>query len=237
MRYHYLQHVPFEGPAAIEDWARKRQAGLTRTALYEDEAFPGLDEFDGLFIMGGPMGVDDEAEYPWLEREKAFIGKAIESGKPVVGICLGAQLIAQVLGARVYKGPDKEIGWFPIYTTGGSGILDALPAGGFTVFHWHGDTFDLPEGAVRLAKSHGCANQAFLYGGRVLALQFHFEVTWEAAQLMVHHGREELAEDGPYIQAPEEIVLGQKEFGPRNNEVLFSILDKLMVPAGIGGTV
>jgi GMP synthase-like glutamine amidotransferase len=152
MRIHCLQHVPFEGPARIGDWAERRGHSLAVSHLYAGDPLPAIDRFDRLVVMGGPMGVADEAEYSWLAHEKARIEEAIAAGKSVVGICLGAQLIAEVLGARVHRNPVKEIGWFPIELTEAGRadpICDGL-TGQAEVFHWHGDTFTLPSGAVQL---------------------------------------------------------------------------------------
>lgn len=114
MKIHYLQHVSFEALGYIEEWATNERIHVSRTALFLDERFPELDTFDHLIIMGGPMGVHEEHRYPWLKPEKEFIDKALTAGKHVLGICLGAQLIAEVLGARVYPNPEKEIGWFRV---------------------------------------------------------------------------------------------------------------------------
>ena len=110
MNLHYLQHVPFEGLGFIDEWAGNNGVEVGVSRLYAGEVFPAMDAFDGLVIMGGPMGIHDHEEHPWLVHEKAFIRKAIDAGKPVLGICLGAQLVADVLGAKVYPGPQKEIG-------------------------------------------------------------------------------------------------------------------------------
>jgi GMP synthase-like glutamine amidotransferase len=189
MRIHCLQHVPFEGPARIADWAARRGHRLAISRLYAGDTLPELDTFDRLIVMGGPMGVADEGRFGWLASEKACIGDAIGAGKSVVGICLGAQLIADVLGAPVFRNAEPEIGWLPIELTEAGRALDLLH--GFpqrqTVLHWHGDTFDLPPGALHLARSAACAHQAFLIGERVLGLQFHLESTPQSvADLCVH---------------------------------------------------
>ncbi len=179
MKIHYFQHVPFEGLGCIEQWATAGGHDLSVTRFHLDEAVPALDEIDWLIVMGGPMNIYEEAEYPWLAREKQFIGQAIQSGKVVLGICLGAQLIADVLGGRVTSNAHKEIGWFPIELTAeatASPLFDFLPPG-LAAFHWHGDTFALPQGAVRIARSEACENQAFLHGKSVVGLQFHLEFT------------------------------------------------------------
>jgi GMP synthase (glutamine-hydrolysing) len=196
MKLHYLQHVPFEGLGMIKDWANARNAELSRTRLFADEKLPAVDTFDWLVVMGGPMGIHDHGGHPWLVAEKEFIKQAINAGKTVLGICLGAQLIADVLGAKVYAGPQKEIGWFPIQRAANAPEL--LPEE-LTVFHWHGDTFDLPAGATRLASSAACANQGFIYSGRVVGLQFHMETTPASMEALIENCSGELV-DAPCIQ-------------------------------------
>ncbi len=195
MKVHCLQHVPFEGPGTIEDWARQGNHSLALTRLFTDEPLPNPDAFDWLVVMGGPMGVQDDSRFPWLTREKRFIEQAIRQNKTVLGICLGAQLIADVLGAKVYPNEHKEIGWFPIYRTDHAdtcSVGQTLPEH-LEVFHWHGDTFDLPAGSAHLARSAACENQAFLYADRVLGLQFHLETTMAGVQALVSRCAQDLA--------------------------------------------
>jgi GMP synthase-like glutamine amidotransferase len=228
MRIHCLQHVPFEGPAGIADWAEARGHELSVTRLYTGAAPPSPDAFDWLVVMGGPMGVHDEAEHPWLGAEKALLREAIASGKTIIGVCLGAQLLAEALGARVYRNAEKEIGWLPIELTGegrASSLFGFLP-GHIEVFHWHGDTFDAPPGAVHLARSQGCANQAFLWGERVLGLQFHVETTPESLRALVEHGADDIV-PGPYVQSAERMLAASREDFERINGALFGVLDRL----------
>ncbi|MEW8428881.1 MAG: C26 family cysteine hydrolase domain-containing family, partial [gamma proteobacterium symbiont of Ctena orbiculata] len=192
MRAHYLQHVPFEGLGSIEDWLLLSGYEITATRFFESPDLPRLEEIDLLIVMGGPMSVNDEHAYPWLAKEKNFIRSVIDAGKPVLGICLGAQLIAASLGSEIYPNSVKEIGWFPI------SAVKSIPDSLFrfpeetTVFHWHGETFDLPSGAVCTAKSKGCQNQAFQFGRKVIGLQFHLEPTASAANAIVENCRDEL---------------------------------------------
>ncbi len=171
------------------------------------------------------MGVYDEHEYPWLKQEKEFLIQTIDSGIRVLGICLGAQLVAEVLGARVYPNDHKEIGWFPIAPkkNTASGKVGKLLSNAGEVFHWHGDTFDLPDGATHLAKSAACQNQAFSIGDRVLALQFHLETTRNAAQALIDHCGHEIV-DAPYIQPICEILADQRRFD-RINTLMAACLD------------
>lgn len=199
MNVHLLQHVPFEGPGSIAPWLSSRGANISTTRFFDAPALPAPRGLDLVIALGGPMSVNDEAALPWLVDEKRFIREAIGVGVPVLGICLGAQLIASALGARVYPAPQKEIGWFDIEAVPDPEAVFDLPPR-IPVFHWHGETFDLPPGAVRLARSKACANQAFRIGRRVLALQFHLETTPEGLDAMVRHGRDELV-GGTTIQS------------------------------------
>ncbi|MCF7847614.1 MAG: type 1 glutamine amidotransferase [Kiritimatiellales bacterium] len=201
MKLHYLQHVTFEGLGIIEKWALDKGAAITCTRLFAGEKLPGIGTFDWLVIMGGPMGINGHDEHPWLGAEKEFIKEAIDSGKTVLGICLGAQLIADVLGAKVYPNAQKEIGWFPIHRS--EDAPELLPET-IEAFHWHGDTFDLPEGAVRLASSKACRNQGFIYGDRVIGLQFHLETTEASMNALIENCGGELV-DAPFIQPLEKM--------------------------------
>lgn len=205
MRAHWLQHVPFEGLGSIAPWLTANGYEVTCTKLFEAVDLPAPEAIDVLVVMGGPMSVNDEDDYPWLVQEKEFIRACVDSGMPVLGICLGAQLIARVLGARVYPNRVKEIGWFPVYAVPATGDATFRFPSSATVFHWHGETFDLPRGAMRLAKSDGCANQAFQFGERTIGLQFHLETTAAAARALVEHCRNELV-PAEYVQAEARIL-------------------------------
>lgn len=227
MRIHYLQHVPFEDLAGIETWAQAKNHSISATQLFQDAVLPDVNEFDLLIILGGPMNIYETDLYAWLTAEKKFIEEAIREEKKVLGICLGSQLIADVLGARVFQNPHKEIGWLPITLTEearSSQLFSELPQQ-FEVFHWHGDTFNLPQNTIHLARSEGCKNQAFLYGSNVLALQFHIESSSESIQRMVQHEWEDITE-GIYVQTPDEI-LSEDIFFQENHTVLNTILDRL----------
>ncbi len=180
MRVVVFRHVPFEGLGLIGPVLDARGIDIEFVDLYrEDAVFPDIREAAGLIFMGGPMSVNDDL--PYQRRELTCIREAAERRQPVLGICLGAQLIAKALGARVYRNATKEIGWFDIHLTE-AGQSDPLFAGldpTEMVFHWHGETFDLPEGATWLAYSERCRHQAFRANENILALQFHFEVTPE----------------------------------------------------------
>ncbi len=227
MRVHYLKHVPFEGLGAMLPWFKEHEWQVSLTELYRGESLPSIDDIDWLIVMGGPMSANDEAKYSWLKSEKDFIGQAIETGKSILGVCLGSQLIADVLGSKIYKNREPEIGWFPIELSekATSHELGRLFPPQAEVFHWHGETFDLPQGSLHLARSQACENQAFVYGDRVLGLQFHLETTQEALEALVHGCADELT-DQPFIQSPDQMLSDPHRF-TRLNQILNPILKEL----------
>lgn len=220
-------HVPFEGPGAMTDWIKKKGHRLEYTRFYEEDRLPEASEVDLLIIMGGPMNVFDFHVHAWMQEEIEWVGEFIQSGKPVLGICLGAQIVAAALGEEVYPGPEKEIGWHNLQflpSLGEFRIFKELPVTR-KAFHWHGDTFNIPKGAARIARSQLFPNQGFIFEKRVIALQFHLEVNPEAVKGMVDHCGDELV-DGPYIQTAREI-LSETDYFESNQQVLFHILDYL----------
>ena len=177
-----LQHIACEPPAAFEDELRSRGLWLERAELDEGEALPDWREYAGLIVMGGPMGAYEDEAHPWLAAEKDAIREAAEAGHPVWGVCLGAQLLAGALGARVYPGERAEVGLLPVELTPAAAtdpVFEGVPDS-FPTLQWHGDSFDLPDGATLLASSPAYRNQAFAYK-RSYGLQFHLEVTPELA--------------------------------------------------------
>ena len=225
MRIHYFQHVPYEGLGNIENWIKSKKYALSATRFYAGDPLPKLSEIDSLIIMGGPMGAYDDKKYPWLTAEKQFISESIDAGKKVLGICLGAQLIAIVLGSMVYPHIHKEIGWFPLKLTDegrASEVFQGFP-GEFLAFHWHGDTFSFPRGAERLAETVACRNQAFSYGDNVLGLQFHLDVLRENIEQWIKNGAGELVK-ATYVQTPEQILLPNEEF-EKIRTYMYKVLD------------
>lgn len=213
MRVHYLQHVPYENLANMEAWLKKRGHKLNRTLLYDNQELPDVNSFDWLIIMGGPMNIYEHEQYPWLVMEKQFIKKAVKSGKLVLGVCLGAQLLSGCLGGRVKKNKYKEIGFFPVKLTKQgktSRLFKGLP-GEFTAMHWHGNTFSVPKGAKHLAQSKGCKNQAFSYKDRAFGLQFHFEYSPRHIGPFLKDPQNALAAD-KYVQNAGDIINNGKAF-------------------------
>ena len=211
----------------LNKWASKNNHELFSTKFYGDFTLPKITSFDWLIVMGGPMGVYDYGKFPWLNTEIEFIQQAIQADKTVIGICLGSQLIAAALGAKVYSNTKKEIGWFPLFKTKAGkqhALLNELPDY-LTSFHWHGDTFDLPKDSAHLLRTKACANQAFLYNDKVLGLQFHLEVTPQTLKEITVNCRHELIPQS-YIQSEQEI-LTNTDFCKKSNDYLDSILTKL----------
>ncbi|MEN8228223.1 MAG: type 1 glutamine amidotransferase [Bacteroidota bacterium] len=220
-------HVPFEGPGIIADWIKKKNHTLEYTRFHEGDPLPDASGVDMLVIMGGPMNVFDFHIHPWMQDEIEWVTDYISTGKPVLGICLGAQIIAAALGEDVYPGKEREIGWHNLQflpSLGDYRIWKELPVTR-KVFHWHGDTFTIPKGATRIASSQAFPNQGFIYNSKVVALQFHLEATPASVKELVDNCREELV-PGPYIQTEEEI-LGEEKVYQTNQALMFRLLDYL----------
>jgi GMP synthase-like glutamine amidotransferase len=179
-----LQHIECEPPGVYEDVLAERGIEIERVELDRGDAQPAWSGFDAVIAMGGPMSVNDDADHPWLTGEKRAIAEAVRAGVPFWGVCLGVQLLAASLGARVYPGPEPEVGLLPV-TLSDEALADPVFAGlprDVLTLQWHGDTFDLPEGAIALAGSPVCPNQAFRWGDRAYGIQFHLEVSTEMAK-------------------------------------------------------
>lgn len=214
----------------MHGWLQAAGYDIGTTRWHAGDVAPGMDAIDLLIVMGGPMSVNDEAGHPWLRAEKHFIRQWVERGHPVLGVCLGAQLIAHALGARVYPNAQKEIGWYP--------VTSVLPASDHAfsfpeeqlVFHWHGETFDLPLGAIHLARSAACENQAFQFGTNAIGLQFHLETTPASAHDLVLHCRDELTESSPYVQCEEALLHVQSGRYDQINCLMGQVLGYLTNP-------
>ncbi len=227
MNIHWFQHVPFEGLGSIADWTAQRRHRVTATRLFAGDPLPALERVDWLMVMGGPMNIYEHARYPWLVSEKRFIQEAIAARKIVLGVCLGAQLIADALGAQVYRNAHREIGWFPVEKTRdatNARLFDVFPST-LEVFHWHGETFDLPVGAIHLARSEACEQQAFVYGECVIGLQFHLETTRASIEQLIANCADEIV-DAAFIQTAEVMLADQRRFA-RNNATMNTLLDCL----------
>jgi len=215
--------MSFEHPATIADWAAEKNYISTYTKIFEGADFPLIDSFDMLVIMGGVMGVYEEDKYAWMKAEKSFIKKSIEAKKKVLGICLGAQFIADVLGAKVFPHTKKEIGWFEVEKVALHQLIKHLPQT-FTTFHWHGDTFTLPTKAIHLFKTKACEQQGFVYNNHVAALQFHTEVKDDLLNSMIESERAELIK-ADYIQTENEIKKLTEQFISPQKKFMHNFLE------------
>jgi GMP synthase-like glutamine amidotransferase len=227
MRIHVIKHERLEGPGAIAAWAGERGHRTATTELSLGEPLPRPADFDALVLMGGSMSVNDEDRFAWLRPEKQLVRDSLDAGRKILGICLGAQMIASALGAPVTQNPEKEIGWFPVEATDAGwehpfwlGLPRALP-----VFHWHGETFGLPKGAVHLLRSAACEHQGYAIGSQALALQCHPEVDAVSVAEMVENGRGELESGRWFIQTEEAIKIQSAPLA-RLRPVLYRLLDQ-----------
>ena len=219
MKIHILQHAYFEGPGYITEWVAKHSHNLTFTRFYETFAIPLPVDIDLLIVLGGPMSVNDTKQYPWLCDEKDYIYHLAKNGCKILGICLGAQLIASAFGLDVYPNREKEIGWFPVQKNPHlkQDFLKKLPAK-LPAFHWHGETFEIPGRADRLFSSEACNNQGFVINKRVFALQFHWEVNKESVQQLIAHSGDDLSK-GQFVQSAESLLAADEDFAAINQRM------------------
>lgn len=225
LRIHALINYSIADLGTIEEWARKKGHDVQTTFVSEERGFPNVNAFDMLIILGGIMGAYEEEKHPWLKKEKQFILEAVQAKKKILGICLGSQMLADVLGGKAYPHTHQEVGWwevrfdskvekFPLF----KGLPKRIKA-----FQFHGDTFDVPKDAEWLAESDGCKNQAFIYGDRILGLQFHPEFNEEKLREIATLFSDSFTE-GTYKQLPEEF-LGQEVNMKQAKKFLFKLLD------------
>jgi GMP synthase-like glutamine amidotransferase len=227
-KVHSLEHVHFEDTAGLSTLLSSKGYKLNRSRLYDGDSLPEINSFELLLVMGGPMSVHDEDKFDWLKPEKKFIEKCISSGKKIIGICLGAQLLADVLGAKVFKNRYREIGWHNVRQAGDSKksrIFHGFPEE-FTAFQWHGETFDIPSGCIKTSESEACENQSFIYDERIAALQFHLESTEISINNLIKYCGDEII-SSPYIQNPEFILKNMHEKCANNEKLLDHLLDNI----------
>jgi len=228
MHIHYFQHDHFEDLGFIGDWAATHNFTTSVTRFDQVPQLPSHHDYDWLVVLGGKMGVYDTVDFPWITAEIKFIQEAVEKGKIVIGICLGSQLVASALGAKVYKNKELESGFRPVkfsVEASADEIFRHFPAE-LKVMHMHFDIFDLPEGAVTMASSDITPCQAFRYGKNVFALQFHFEVTETNAPLFIREVTPALI-PGRYTQNPEEMSL-EIPACRYNNQVFTNMLEAIL---------
>lgn len=229
MKVHWLQHLPQEGLGSIEPWLREHGHEPVCHRMDQQDPLPDPRDVPALIVMGGPMNVHEVQAHPWLESERHLIRRMLQFGRPLLGICLGAQQIAMALGAEVRPAAQSEIGWFDVQLTAAGGqdpLLGGLPPR-FSALHWHGDQFELPSGALHLARSEACDSQAFRIGRHALALQFHLEMQAE--------GVRELAQLAPpvaaaTVQSAEQILADPSRFDT-SAEYMAKVLARLFAGA------
>lgn len=232
MRIHIVIHASFEKPGIIETWATHQGHTLSYTHTYRGEQLPDSSQIDFLIIMGGPQSPLELDKYPYLRHEIALTKLIINQKKVVLGICLGAQIIGESLGAKTERSPNKEIGVFPIYLTAEGkqdSIFNQFPES-FDVMHWHNDMPGVSAGSAILAYSEGCPRQVIRYNERAYGLQCHMEMTSELIQGMTEHCATDL-KSGKYVQSAEKMR-------PNNlsaiNEKMVLVLDQLAILAKKG---
>jgi len=222
--------MPAEGPGYAADWLAAHGHTLTFTHLFEPcPSFPAMADFDGLLILGGAMSVHDEASFPWLREEKAFLQQVLQAGKVTLAICLGAQLVAQTLGGEVRRNPEPEIGYWTVRFSA-KALLHPLLRGWpdkATVLHWHLDTFTVPPGALRVGMSAGCAAQGFVWGDGIIGLQFHPEMTEEMVENLMQFEGHETTEEQEFVQTAEQIRAKLKS-GWKGRKLLEQLLENLV---------
>jgi GMP synthase-like glutamine amidotransferase len=226
-RLHIVLHVSHEGPGTIAEVAEEMGWELSFTRLFLGEPWPSMGDFDALVIMGGPMGVYDKL--PSLQEEQVFLSKVLEADLPVLGVCLGAQLLAAAFGGKVYPHIHREIGWWPISPAQSDKTALFEMLGQQIVLHWHGDTFDLPAEAILLASSEACRQQAFsMRGGRILGLQFHAEVNSDMVKDFVEFDEETIKNGGLWVQRSEDILAAAATHTPSCRQLMHSLVRNWM---------
>ena len=227
MRVHWLQHAELDGPGSIAPWLVANQHEAHGTRPYANEPLPEVDDFDALIVLGGPMNIYQHDRHPWLAAEKRLIRSALDAGKRLLGLCLGAQLIADQLGGKVTRNPEPEVGWHRVTLTeaGRAHPLCADLPPEFDALHWHWDRYALPPGATRLAHSEACSEQGFVYdGGRVLAWQFHPEITADTVAAWLHNDH---LPQGRHIQPATQILAATVAF-EQNTRHMHALLARVL---------
>lgn len=218
LNVHILQHSPDTPPGTVLEWLEVRDHAFTVHKLYQGDTLPDLANTDWVIVLGGPMNADDIANYPWLKDEKKFLNLAVLSRKPCLGLCLGGQLLSQVLGGKVQKNSHWEAGWFPVSIEGHGELM---------VFQFHEDTFSIPDGAKIFATNSITSNQMFKFGEHVVGIQFHPETTSHWVDSFLH---ESPYPTGPYVQQPQELIAGKHHIQPMRNW-FFKLLDHMELVA------
>jgi len=251
MKIHWVQHVPLGSIGRIADWAQARNHELVPVRAFAGQDVPAPGGCDALVVMGGPMSAGDRGRPRWLASEIAAVRAVAAHGIPVLGVCLGAQVLAAAHGATVLRAPQREIGWFPVAVrapvswSGGVAAADDVPRTGtrvlaraladalpveFTPLHWHGDTYIRPNGAIVVASSAACKNQIVVFGPRAAGLQFHLEMAADGVAALVENCGDEI-DGGPWARPVGEILAGAESHLHACHQILDSLLDAFFDPS------
>lgn len=221
---HILQHTVQDDPGLSSEWADSRGWKIQLVSVSQNEKLPEAETRPNVLILGGYMNIYQHRDHPWLIAEKQMLAQYVKAGCLMFGICLGSQLLADTLGAKITQNPVKEIGWFPVnFTSEARVYFPELPAS-LPVLHWHGDTFSLPSGAVRIAASSACCEQGFFWNNQILALQFHLEVN-EASVMIKTEGFTEMSAE--FVQDRQTLVAGYHQYPALRKKIFFALLDNL----------